>query len=148
MHPEPPDDVLILAERFQLGIPLLGLDGAPIPLRDERGRPYSPIEAALLLLESSLHALETDVARIYLDTIIDRAILVEDEGIAAGLHGIALDRRIAGVIVSAAVRADLIGRHGEVSPSDLNRATLDWYQVHHARRAALLSDVSWAGRTA
>ena len=148
MHPEPPDDVLILAERFQLGIPLLGLDGSPIPLRGPDGRAYSPIEAALLLLESSLHALEADVASIYLDTIIDRAILVEDEGIAAGLHGIALDRRITGVFVSAAVRADLIGRCGEVSPSDLNRATLDWYQVHHARRAALLSGVGWSSKTA
>ena len=50
-----------------------------------------------------------------------------------------LDARITGVLVSAAVRADLIARQGFASPSELNRATLAWYQLHHLRRAALLS---------
>jgi hypothetical protein len=143
VSPDPSTDLEILAERFQLGIPLLGLDGRPIPLRDGGGRPYEPIEAAILLVESAISGLPADLAETYLDTIIERAIQVEDDGIAAGIAGLALDRRITGVFVSAAVRADLIGRYGEVSPSDLNRATLDWYQVHHVRRAALLAGIDW-----
>jgi len=145
---EPSDDVLILAERFQLGIPLHGLDGRPIPLRDDDGRAFGPVEAALLLLESSLGDLDADVAEAYRSTAIGRAIVIEDEGIADGVHGIDLDRRISGVFVSAAVRADMIRRHGEVSPSDLNRATLAWYQIHHVRRATLLAGSTWATRTA
>jgi hypothetical protein len=151
VYPDPTDDLLILAERFQLGIPLLGMDGRPIPLRDPDGQPYNPVEAALLLVESAVGELPADVAETFVETTIDRAIEVEDAGIAAGLFGLALDRRITGVFVSAAVRADLLGRFGDVSPSDLNRATLDWYQVHHVRRAALLAGATWssvAGQTA
>jgi hypothetical protein len=145
---EPSDDVLILAERFQLGIPLHGLDGRPIPLRDEQGRAFGPVEAALLLLESSLGGLDEDVAEAYRSTAIGRAILIEDEGLADGLRGIDLDRRISGVFVSAAVRADMIRRHGEVSPSDLNHATLEWYRVHQVRRATLLAGSTWTTLTA
>ena len=70
----------------------LGMDGRPIPLRDAEGLPYNPIEAALLLVESAVGELPPDVAETYLETVIDRAIEVEDAGIAAGLFGLALDR--------------------------------------------------------
>jgi hypothetical protein len=147
--PDPSDDVLILAERLGLGIPVLGMDGQPIPMRDPDGRPYGPIDAALILLESALTGLPADAADPYLDATVQRAVLVHEEGLAAGLDGLALDRRIAGVLVSAAVRADLVGRHGELSPSDLNRATLDWFRVQQVRQAALLSGSGWgAERTA
>jgi hypothetical protein len=142
--PDPSDDVLILAERLGLGIPVVGMDGEPIPLRDPDGRPYSPIDAALILLHSALAGLPAEAADPYLAASIERARMVEDEGLLAGLAGLAMDRRIAGVFVSAAVRADLVGRHGEVSPSDLNRATLAWFQVHHVRQAALLSTADWS----
>ena len=147
MHPEPSDDVLILAERFQLGIPLLGMDGRAIPLRDSRGRPYGPIEAALLLLESALALLDPDVADAYLYDTVDRAIAVEDAAVGAGIRGLALDKRITGVFVSAAVRADLIARQGDASPTTLNQATLGWYQIQHLHRATLLSTRT-VGRTA
>jgi hypothetical protein len=147
VDPDPSDDVLILAERFQLGIPLLGMDGRTIPLRDAMGRPYGPIEAALLLVESALDLMDPDVADAFLDDTIDRAIAVEDAAIGAGFRGLDLDKRITGVFVSAAVRADLIARQGAASPSDLNRATLGWYQVQHLRRATLLA-ASPVGRTA
>ncbi len=139
MHQDPPDDILILAERLRLGIPLRGMDGRDIPVCDGAGRSYAPIEAALMLLRSSLAGMADDDADAYLDEAVERAILVEDAAVAAGIHGGELDARITGVLVSAAVRADLIARQGVASPSELNRATLAWYQLNHLRRASLLS---------
>lgn len=133
------DDILILAERFRLGIPLLGMDGRDIPLRDACGRTYGPIEAALLLVESAITRMPRHEAVAYRDDAIKRATLVEDAAVAAGIQGAELDARITGVLVSAAVRADVKARHVDASPSDLNRATLGWYEIHHLRRAELLS---------
>ena len=51
------DDIPLVAERLRLGIPLTGLDGRDIPLRDAEGRPYTAVEAALLLLASGTNCL-------------------------------------------------------------------------------------------
>jgi hypothetical protein len=139
VHQDPPDDILILAERLRLGIPLHGMDGRDIPVCDGAGRSYAPIEAALMLLRSALTGMSDDEADAYLDEAVERAILVEDAAVAAGIHGGELDARITGVLVSAAVRADVMSRNGTASPSELNRATLAWYELNHLRRASLLS---------
>lgn len=44
-----------------------------------------------------------------------------------------------GGLVSAAVRASVIARGPDVSPSAINRATLSWYQMSHLRRSELLA---------
>jgi hypothetical protein len=41
--------------------------------------------------------------------------------------------------VSAAVRASVIARGPDVSPSAINRATLSWYELSHLRRRELLN---------
>ena len=49
------------------------------------------------------------------------------------------------VFVSAAVRASVIARASHASPSDINRATLSWYEVSQLRRRELL-DADLAAR--
>ena len=46
--------------------------------------------------------------------------------------------KVTAVLVSAAVRASVIARGPDVSPSAINRATLSWYEMSHLRRRELL----------
>ena len=46
--------------------------------------------------------------------------------------------KVTAVLVSAAVRASVIARSPDVSPSAMNRATLSWYEMSHLRRRELL----------
>ena len=50
--------------------------------------------------------------------------------------------KVIAVLVSAAVRASVIARGPDSSPSALNRATLSWYEMSHLRRRELL-DAGW-----
>ena len=133
------EDVRLLAERLRLGIPLNGLDGRDIPLRDQRGRPFEPIAAALMLLESAVSGLPPDIAYETCGDAIERATAIDTDAALDGLDDDTRQARVVGVLVSAAVRASLAARGGTLSPSDLNRATLGWYHEHQARRSQLLA---------
>jgi hypothetical protein len=133
------EDVRLLAERLRLGIPLNGLDGRDIPLRDVRGRPFGAIEAALMLLESAVATLPADVAHQACGDAIERATAIETDAALDGLDDDTVTARVVGVLVSASVRANMLARCDTLSPSDLNRATLGWYHEHQARRSQLLA---------
>ena len=53
--------------------------------------------------------------------------------------------KVTAVLVSAAVRASVIARGPDISPSALNRATLSWYEMSQLRRRELL-DAGFAGQ--
>lgn len=46
--------------------------------------------------------------------------------------------KVTAVLVSAAVRASVLARGSDRSPSAINRATLSWYELSHLRRRELL----------
>ena len=46
--------------------------------------------------------------------------------------------RITGVLVSGAVRASVLAMRADACPTDLNRATLSWYERSDLRRRELL----------
>ena len=46
--------------------------------------------------------------------------------------------KVTAVLVSAAVRASVLARGNDKSPSAINRATLSWYEMSHLRRRELL----------
>ena len=67
-----------------------------------------------------------------------------DRNVAFGLEERRLPRatiraKVTAVLVSAAVRASVIARGSDVSPSAINRATLSWYEMSHLRRSELLA---------
>ena len=131
------DDLSLLAERLRLGIPLTGFDGRSIPLRDCFGQPVAPIEAARELLESGASLLEPADAGEFLTDTLARARQVENAACLDGADAFGITARVAAVFVSAAVRARVIAAQCDVSPSEINRATLSWYQLHQLQRKAL-----------
>jgi hypothetical protein len=138
VHHDAPDDLHLLADRLRLGIPLRGFDGRAIPLRDGAGMHIPPVQAARELLASSVSLLEPSDATDFLDGTLARARDVET---AAGLEGVdssAITARVSAVLVSAAVRASLYAQCRDVSPSEINRATLSWYEMSQLRRRELL----------
>lgn len=139
MYHDEYDDIALLAERLRLGIPLRGFDGREIPLRDRLGRPVLAIESAIELLESAVVRLDPATARSQFDTVFARAADVETAAIADGADDTVVVAKVVAVLVSAAVRANVVARSGDASPSDLNRATLGWYQVSQMRRQELLA---------
>lgn len=131
------DDLDNLATRLRLGIPLTGFDGMAIPLCHPDGREVDPMEAALLLLRSSVASLGTD-GDDYLECALWRARAIEAEAIVAGETSAIATAKATAVLVCAAVRAAVLTDTCTASPSDLNRATLTWYQVHDEQRRRLL----------
>ena len=132
------DDLHLLADRLRLGVPLRGFDGRAIPLRDPFGRPVEPIHAARELLESSVVMLDPADATEFLGDTLTRAREVEAAACIDGVDGFGITARVAAVFVSASVRANLYAQSPHVSPSDINRATLSWYEVSQLQRRALL----------
>lgn len=139
------DDLDLLADRLRLGIPLTGFDGREIPLRDATGRAIDPIEAAHELLRSGATLLPSDDAGAFMDRAIRRAQRVETASCVAGDPMHVVTGRVTGVLVSAAIRATVMARTSAASPTDLNRATLSWFQVHGLRRRQLLDAESSSG---
>ena len=81
----------------------------------------------------------------FADDALARARQVEAAACVDGVDESGLTARVAAVFVSAAVRASVIARASHASPSDINRATLSWYEVSQLRRRELL-DADLAAR--
>ena len=133
------DDLELLATRFRLGIPLAGFDGRAIPLRDPDGIEVHVLDAAYELLESGAALLPDAEGESILVRAAARARAVEDTAIREGQGGSVAIAKSAAVLVSAAVRAAVSARAALASPTELNGATLAWYQIHDRRRRDLIA---------
>jgi hypothetical protein len=142
MHPDATDDLPLLAERLRLGLPLRGLDGREIPLRTAAGDCLDATEAAHALLLSGASLLSAEYADAYVFAALARAGSVEAEASLAGDSPAVITAKVTAVLVSAAIRASVIARGPDVSPSAMNRATLSWYELSHLRRRELLDAAS------
>ena len=143
MHePAASDDLPLLAERLRLGLPLRGFDGREIPLRTDLGDSLCATEAAHALLLSGASLLSADYADVFVLEALARAGRVETAARLAGESPNVIAAKVTAVLVSAAVRASVIARGPDVSPSAMNRATLSWYELSHLRRRELL-DSGW-----
>jgi hypothetical protein len=143
--PKHPDtsDLPLIAERLRLGLPLRGFDGRDIPLRDESGDLLGATEAAHALLLSGASLLDREFGDAFVFAALARAGDVEAKASMAGEPATVIAAKVTAVLVSAAVRASVMARGRHASPSDLNRATLSWYEMSQLRRRELLG-ASWS----
>jgi hypothetical protein len=132
------DDLPLLAERLRLGLPLRGFDGREIPLRTAMGDNLCATEAAHALLLSGASLLSAEYADAFVFEALARAARVEAAARLAGESPGVITAKVTAVLVSASVRASVIARGPDVSPSAMNRATLSWYEMSHLRRHELL----------
>jgi DNA-binding transcriptional regulator YdaS (Cro superfamily) len=132
------DDLPLLAERLRLGLPLHGFDGREIPLRTPLGDNLCATEAAHALLLSGASLLSAEYADAFVFEALARAGRVEAAAHMAGDSPDVVAAKVTAVLVSAAVRASVMARGPDVSPSAINRATLSWYELSHLRRRELL----------
>lgn len=132
------DDLTLLTERLRLGIPLTGFDGRTIPLVDPAGRVVDPIEAAEALLLSGATLLPPEDSARFIDAAIQRASLTEAVAAMTGEPDRDAVAKVTGILVSAAVRASVLARWVDAAPSDLNRATLAWFQSHRMQARRLI----------
>ena len=142
MLPDANEDLQLLAERLRLGLPLRGFDGREIPLRTATGECLGAVEAANALLLSGASLLSVDYADAYVMAALARAGAVESAACLAGDPPTVIAAKVTAVLVSAAVRASIIARGPDVSPSAMNRATLSWYEMSQLRRRELLDAVA------
>jgi hypothetical protein len=138
MPPHAPDDLPLLAERLRLGLPLRGFDGRDIPLRTPAGDCLDAIEAAHALLRSGASLLSAEYADAYVFAALARAGAVETAASLAGDPPSVITAKVTAVLVSAAIRASVLARGPDISPSAMNRATLSWYEMSNLRRRELL----------
>jgi DNA-binding transcriptional regulator YdaS (Cro superfamily) len=136
------DDLPLLAERLRLGLPLRGFDGREIPLRTDLGDSLCATQAAHALLLSGASLLSAEYADAFVLEALARAGRIEAAARLAGESPNVIAAKVTAVLVSAAVRASVIARGPDVSPSAMNRATLSWYELSHLRRRELL-DSGW-----
>ena len=139
------DDLTLLAARLKLGLPLQGFDGRDIPLRRPSGECLAPIDAAEALLLSAASLLPCDEAETYIGTVADRAAAIEAAADAAGEAPAMVVARVTAVLVSGAVRASVLAKRTDACPSDLNRATLSWYERSELRRREVLDAARGSG---
>jgi hypothetical protein len=137
------EDLTLIAERLRLGLPLRGFDGRDIPLRDPDGDLLGATEAAHALLLSGAGLLDAEFADAYVFAALARAGEVEAAACMAGEAPNVVAAKVTAVLVSAAVRASVIARGPDTSPSAMNRATLSWYEMSHLRRRELL-EAGWS----
>jgi hypothetical protein len=150
MYPTADHDITLLAARLKLGLPLRGFDGREIPLRTDTGECLGPIDAAQALLESGARLLPLDEAEAFVRGVLERAEAIEAAACIAGESPAVISARVTAVLVSGAVRASVLARGHDISPSAINRATLAWYQLsdlrwhelHHAEITAEFSQLS------
>jgi DNA-binding transcriptional regulator YdaS (Cro superfamily) len=133
------NDLPLIAERLRLGLPLRGFDGREIPLRNVLGENLGATEAAHALLLSGASLLSAEYADAFVFAALARAGEVEAAACMAGESPSVIAAKVTAVLVSAAVRASVIARGPDVSPSAINRATLSWYELSHLRRRELLN---------
>jgi hypothetical protein len=133
------DDLTLIAERLRLGLPLRGFDGREIPLRDADGELVGATEAAHTLLVSGASLLDRDFGDAFVFAALARAGDVEAAATMAGEAQTVIAAKVTAVLVSAAVRASVIARGPDTSPSAINRATLSWYEMSHLRRRELMT---------
>jgi len=133
-----PDDLPLIAERLRLGLPLRGFDGREIPLRHADGANLAATEAAHALLLSGASLLPAEYSDAFVRVALARAGEVEAASCAAGDAPGVIVAKVTAVLVSAAVRASIIARGHDVSPTAMNRATLAWYERSHLCRRELL----------
>ena len=145
MLPDATDDLQLLAERLRLGLPLRGFDGREIPLRTATGECLDAVEAANALLLSGASLLSADYADAFVFAALVRAGAIESAASLAGDPPTVIAAKVTAVLVSAAVRASVIARGPDISPSALNRATLSWYEMSQLRRRELL-DAGFVGQ--
>lgn len=138
MHHDASDDLPLIAERLRLGLPLRGFDGREIPLRNSEGVNLDATDAAHALLRSGASLLSAEYADAFVFAALARAGEVEAAASLAGDPPTIIAAKVTAVLVSAAVRASVIARGPDVSPSAINRATLSWYELSHLRRRELL----------
>ena len=138
MHHDASDDLPLIAERLRLGLPLRGFDGREIPLRNSEGVNLDATDAAHALLRSGASLLSAEYADAFDFAALARAGEVEAAASLAGDPPTIIAAKVTAVLVSAAVRASVIARGPDVSPSAINRATLSWYELSHLRRRELL----------
>jgi hypothetical protein len=134
--PASPDDRRLIADRLRLGIPIHGFDGRVIPLRTDEGE-VSLIGAAYEVLESALALHDEEIAHELMDAALSRAWAVEAAALADGIPTEGTHRRLVAVLVSAAVRANVLAAGREVDPSAVNRATLAWFEGTRQRSLAM-----------
>ena len=79
-----------------------------------------------------------DYADPFVFAALARAGEIEAKACAAGDPPNVVVAKVTAVLVSAAVRASVIARGPDVSPSAINRATLSWYELSHLRRRELM----------
>ena len=139
MYAPADDNLSIVAARLKLGLPLQGFDGREIPLRAESGECLGPIDAARMLLQSGASLLPADEAGTFVESVYERAEAIEAGARLAGDSPAVVTARVTAVLVSGAVRASVLARGQDISPSAINRATLSWYQVSDMRRRELLN---------
>jgi len=137
------DDLPLIAERLRLGLPLRGFDGREIPLRDTDGELLGATEAAHALLLSAASLLEREYGDAFVFAALARAGDVEAAATIAGEPHPVIAAKVTAVLVSAAVRASVIARGPDKSPSALNRATLWWYEMSQLRRREVL-EAGWS----
>ena len=87
---------------------------------------------------TDLHETTSGPADDFIATVCERAGAIEAAAVVAGESPAVVAARVTGVLVSGAVRASVLARGHDVSPSAINRATLSWYQVSELRRRELL----------
>jgi hypothetical protein len=138
MPPDAPDDLPLLAERLRLGLPLRGFDGRDIPLRTSEGANLCATEAAHALLRSGASLLPAEFADAFVFAAIARAGNIEAAACLAGDPPNVIAAKVTAVLVSAAVRASVLARDPDSSPSAMNRAALSWYEMSQLRRRELL----------
>ncbi len=144
MHADSPDDLPLLAERLRLGLPLRGFDGRDIPLRTSDGADLCATEAANALLLSGASLLPKEFADAFVSAALARAGEIEAAACMAGDPPSIITAKVTAVLVSAAVRASVLARGSDRSPSAINKATLSWYELSHLRRRELL-DATFVG---
>lgn len=131
-------DLPLLAERLRHGLPLRGFDGRAIPLRTDSGEDLCATEAAHALLRSGASLLPSDESEAFIRAALARAGRVEAAAEAGGDPPSIVTAKVTAVLVSAAVRASVLSRGDDVSPSALNRATMSWYELSRSHRRELL----------
>ncbi len=127
--------------------PLRGFDGREIPLRCPDGGNLGATEAAHALLLSGASLLSAEYADAFVFAALARAGAVEAEACMAGDPPEIITAKVTAVLVSAAVRASVLARGNDISPSAFNRATLSWYEMSRLRRRELLDAYDWATDT-
>jgi hypothetical protein len=142
MHPAT-DDLPLLAERPRLGL-AARFDGREI-LPDRHRRMPRGHRCGPRALLSGASLLSADYADAYVMAVLARAGAVESAACLAGDPQTVIAAKVTAVLVSAAVRASVIARGPDVSPSAMNRATLSWYEMSQLRRRELL-DAGFTGQ--